>query len=116
VLDWIDSTARATQLSAGICTGGFLLAKVGLLDGKRATTHWEDLDDLARGFPHVKVHAHVRFIDAGSVVTSAGISAGLDMSLHLVRRLTDQELASATARQMEYSWQDAPTSSPPDEA
>lgn len=106
LIDWIARTAPTTQLTASVCTGAFLLAAAGLLDDKRATTHWEDLDDLRRSFPKVHVEDGLRFIDLGSLVTSAGISAGLDMSLHLVRRLASPELAIATARQMDYEWLD----------
>lgn len=69
-----------------------------------ATTHWEDLDDLQRSFPALIVERGVRWVDEGRIVTSAGISAGIDMSLHLVERLVDRPLAVATARQMEFDW------------
>jgi len=75
-----------------------------LLDGRRATTHWEDLAALRRQFPAVRVEAGVSWLDEGPLVTSAGISAGLDMSLHLVSRLAGFELAERTARQMDYAW------------
>ena len=88
-------------------TGAFLLAKAGLLDTKLATTHWEDVDDLKTMFPAVTVRSGVRWIDEGSVVTSAGISAGIDMSLHLVERVASRELALRTARQMEFDWTDS---------
>jgi len=106
VVRWIETAASAAELTASVCTGAFLLAAAGILDGRRATTHWEDVDDLRRSFPKVQVEAGARWIDEGDVVTSAGISAGIDMSLHLVRRLAGPELADATARQMDYQWQD----------
>jgi len=84
VLEWIAATALQTEITASVCTGAFLLAKAGLLDTKSATTHWEDIDDLKTMFPAVTVRSGVRWIDEGRVVTSAGISAGIDMSLHLV--------------------------------
>lgn len=104
---FIARTAQATPLTASVCTGAFLLAKAGLLDGRRVTTHWEDLEDLRRQFPALHVEAGEPWIDTGSLVTSAGISAGLDMSLHLVSRLTSLELAERTARQMDYAWRQA---------
>jgi len=104
LIAWIARTAAGTRLTASVCTGAFLLAAAGLLDGKHATTHWEDLEDLQAAFPKVQVTDGRRYIDLGSIVTSAGISAGLDMSLHLVRRLASPELAIATARQMDYDW------------
>jgi transcriptional regulator GlxA family with amidase domain len=104
VIRWIAEAAAAAQLTTSVCTGAFLLAAAGLLDGRRATTHWEDLDALQRAFPKVRVQGGTRWIEDGEVVTSAGISAGLDMSLHVVRRLAGAELAEATARQMDYDW------------
>jgi len=104
VIAWIKSTASYATITASICTGAFLVAKAGLLDGKAATTHWEDSYDLRSMFPNVHVKENTRWVDEGSIVTSAGISAGIDMSLHLVERLMGQELALNTAKQMEFDW------------
>jgi len=104
VIGWIAARAGTTALTASVCTGAFLLARAGLLDGRRVTTHWEDIADLRRMFPRLKVEDGPRWIDEGAVVTSAGISAGIDMSLHLVARLAGDELAVRTARQMDYEW------------
>jgi transcriptional regulator GlxA family with amidase domain len=104
VRDWIARTAQVTPLTASVCTGAFLLARAGLLDGRRVTTHWEDLEQLQQLFPALVVESGEPWIDTGSIVTSAGISAGLDMSLHLVSRLASLELAQRTARQMDYAW------------
>ena len=104
VIDWIGRCARQCELVASVCTGAFLLGKAGLLDGRDATTHWEDIDDLIAMLPRTRVLRKVPWVDAGNVVTSAGISAGIDMSLHLVERLVSRELATATARQMQYDW------------
>ncbi|HEV7814636.1 MAG TPA: DJ-1/PfpI family protein [Janthinobacterium sp.] len=104
VLAWIGAAAAAAQLTASVCTGAFLLARAGLLEGKAATTHWEDIADLRAMFPGLAVHSGVRWVDQGDIVSSAGISAGIDMSLHLVERLAGRELALATARQMEFDW------------
>ncbi|RIX42552.1 MAG: DJ-1/PfpI family protein [Rhodocyclales bacterium GT-UBC] len=106
VIEWIARDAAQRVLTASVCTGAFLLAAAGLLDGASVTTHWEDIDDLSRRFPHLKVVADQRWIDNGRTVTSGGISAGIDMSLHLVGRLADKDLAVATARQMDYPWQE----------
>jgi transcriptional regulator GlxA family with amidase domain len=95
-------------LVASICTGAFLLAKAGVLDGKAVTTHWEDIDDLKAMFPGLDVRTGQRWVDEGTVVTSAGISAGIDMSLHLVERLAGRALAERTARQMEFDWTENP--------
>lgn len=104
VIAWISAVSRRAPLTASVCTGAFLLAKAGLLRGRRVTTHWEDLADLERSFPDLRVQRDVPWVDAGDLVTSAGISAGLDMSLHLVARLASPELAERTARQMDYVW------------
>ncbi|HXU04643.1 MAG TPA: DJ-1/PfpI family protein [Polyangia bacterium] len=104
VIAWIAAQARSAGIMASVCTGAFLLARAGLLDGRRVTTHWEDIADLRRMFPALKVEEGPRWIDEGPIVTSAGISAGIDMSLHLVGRLAGEELALRTARQMDYDW------------
>lgn len=104
VIRWIADTASHASLTASVCTGAFLLAKAGLLDGKSATTHWEDIADLRTMFPSVRVLEGRRWVDEGNIVTSAGISAGIDMSLHLVERIIDRRLAEQTARQMEFDW------------
>jgi transcriptional regulator GlxA family with amidase domain len=101
---WIERRARDVPLLASVCTGALLLAQAGVLDGREATTHWEDLDALRALRPAVRVRDGVRWIDEGAVVTSAGISAGIDMSLHLVQRLHSRDLAHRTARQMDYPW------------
>ena len=95
-------------MTASVCIGAFLLAKTGLFDGKTVTTHWEDLDDLRAQFPGLAVRGGTRWIDEGTIATSAGISDGIDLSLHLVERLEGEELAVRTARQMDYAWQRAP--------
>src|SRR5512147_915534 len=104
VIDWIAARAAQSRLTASVCTGAFLLARAGVLDGKKATTHWEDIDEFRRSFPGIPIDAEARFVDEGRIVTSAGISAGIDMSLHLVERLAGEALALRTARQMDFSW------------
>ncbi|WP_157268272.1 DJ-1/PfpI family protein [Azohydromonas aeria] len=104
VIAWLQAQCAAVPLVASVCTGAFLLAKTGCLDGLEATTHWEDVEDLRRTFPAVTVREGVRWVDQGRFVTSAGISAGIDMALHLVERLHSRELAERTARQMEFDW------------
>ncbi|NQV44516.1 MAG: DJ-1/PfpI family protein [Rhodospirillales bacterium] len=106
VIEWITSTHEQSSLTTSVCTGAFLLAKAGILDDRSATTHWEDLDDLEQRHPEITVVRDTLWVDEGDVVTSAGISAGIEMSLHLVRRLVDEDVAELTARQMEYNWRD----------
>ncbi|MGD8368519.1 MAG: DJ-1/PfpI family protein [Desulfobacterales bacterium] len=104
VVAWIARQAKTAKIVASVCTGAFLLAEAGLLAGKNATTHRDDIESLKRRYPDLAVHASVRWVDERSVATSAGISAGIDMSLHLVGRLHSASLARKTARQMEYDW------------
>jgi transcriptional regulator GlxA family with amidase domain len=104
VLAWIDRCAKQTRIIASVCTGSFLLARVGLLDGRSATTHWEDTAILRHSFPKVDVVENRRWVDLGPIVTSAGISAGIDMSLHLVERLAGRSLADRTAKLMDVVW------------
>jgi transcriptional regulator GlxA family with amidase domain len=104
VVQWILQIAEGAEVIASVCTGAFLLGKAGLLEGKTATTHWEDVADLQAMFPDISVKENTRWVDEGTVITSAGISAGIDMSLHLVARLEGKELARKTARQMEFDW------------
>jgi transcriptional regulator GlxA family with amidase domain len=104
-LDWVRAAADQASLVASVCTGAFILARLGLLDGKACTTHWEDIPDLRRDHPDLRVIEDVPFVDEGSIVTSAGISAGIGMSLHLVGRLLGTDAARRTARQMQYDWE-----------
>lgn len=104
VIDWLKAMAAEVSIVASVCTGAFLLAEAGLLNGLTATTHWEDQAGLGAHYPAVNVVPGRRWVDEGSVVTSGGISAGIDMSLHLVARLAGAALADKTARQMEFDW------------
>lgn len=104
VINWIARVAHKADITASVCTGAFLLAKAGLLDGKSATTHWEDIPALRDMFPNVALKENTRWVDEGNIITSAGISAGIDMSLHLIARLEGETLANKTARQMEFDW------------
>lgn len=104
IIDWISTQAKQIPLVASVCTGAFLLAQAGVCNGKRVTTHWEDIPDFRKQFPHIAVEENVRWVDEGALVTSAGISAGIDMSLHLVERLHSRALAEKTARQMDFDW------------
>ena len=85
---------------ASLCTGAFVLAAAGLLDGRVATTHWMHADDLARRYPEVDVRPDVLYVDEGDVLTSAGKTAALDLCLHLVRRDLGAAAANAIARQL----------------
>jgi transcriptional regulator GlxA family with amidase domain len=102
VLDWIARQRQGGALTTSVCTGAFLLGAAGLLDGIRATSHWATIDNLRALMPNTDVRADVRVVDEGEIITSAGVSAGIDMALHVVRRLHGDEVARITARDMEY--------------
>ncbi|MFS1702656.1 DJ-1/PfpI family protein [Alteromonas sp. AMM-1] len=104
VIDWIADAAKSAKVVASVCTGAFLLAQAGLLDGRDVTTHWEDCDDLQKDYPTLTVKRNARWLQSDQYFTSAGISAGIDMSLALVAFLYDKSIAEKTARQMEYDW------------
>jgi transcriptional regulator GlxA family with amidase domain len=98
VLDALVAAAARGARVASICSGAFVLAEAGLLDGLRATTHWRATDELARRFPAVRVDPDVLYVDNGQVLTSAGAAAGLDLCLHLVRRDHGAAVAAMAAR------------------
>lgn len=104
--NWIKQCYPRLELLLSVCTGALLLAKAGLLEGLEATTHQGAIDLLRRTAPATMVHDNKRYIDNGKVITSAGISAGIDMSLYVVSRLLSKEKAVETARIMEYDWCD----------
>jgi len=102
VLDWIKSINTTAEIVASVCTGSVVLGRAGLLDGLKATTHHECFDLLREHAPRTTVVETDRFIDNGRILTAAGISAGIDMSLHLVARLLGAATAQKSARYMEY--------------
>ncbi|MGK7915034.1 MAG: DJ-1/PfpI family protein [Prochloraceae cyanobacterium] len=106
IIDWIASRGKSAKLVASVCTGAFLLAESRVLTNQNVTTHWEHMSDLRLAYPDLSVHESKRWVDEGKIITSAGISEGIDMSLHLVSRLHSQELAERTARQIEFDWSD----------
>ena len=85
-----------------MCTGALLLGKAGLLDGKRATTHWRSLDWMQELFPKTTVERQLHFVEDGALLTSAGISAGIDMALKVVARYFGEGVGRETAKHMEY--------------
>jgi transcriptional regulator GlxA family with amidase domain len=103
LLEWLRRVRDRAEIVASVCTGAFVLAEAGLLHGP-VTTHWEDADELARRFPELDVRRDARYVDTGATATSAGVSAGIDLALHLVHRFAGLGLAETTARQMDYPW------------
>ncbi|MCR8843536.1 DJ-1/PfpI family protein [Paenibacillus sp. SC116] len=104
VLNWIVSQHKAGATIASVCTGAFFLAAAGLLTNKKATTNILALDFLENQFSDVEVVRNVRFVDNGDVLTSAGISAGIDMSMYIVERLLGIEAARTATMTMEYPY------------
>jgi tetratricopeptide (TPR) repeat protein len=102
---WIRSTHDTSEITMTVCTGAFALADQGLLDGLEATTHFSGLDALRREHPKVRVRDDLRVVDNGKIVTTAGISAGIDGAMHVIDRLCGEESAWLAARSMEYNWQ-----------
>ena len=107
MLDWLRARAAEVETVAAVCTGSMLLGFAGLLDGLHATTHWRSLDWMRESFPSVTVERGKHFVQDGRVFTSAGISAGIDMSLKVVAHYFGEAIARATARHMEYSYPDS---------
>ncbi|HJQ24933.1 MAG TPA: DJ-1/PfpI family protein [Blastocatellia bacterium] len=105
VINWIKQSSEKAEVVMSVCTGAFLLAKAGLLDGREATTHWSAISSLRQQAPQTTVHENRRFVDNGKVITAAGVSAGIDASLHVVDKLLGREAAAQTAHYMEYKWQ-----------
>ena len=101
VVAWI-AARRDTPLLTSVCTGSFLLAQAGVLDGRTATTHHSRLDELREQYPGVDVVDGRRVVDEGDVVTAGGVTSGIDLGLHLVARLFGEELAGTVSAVMEY--------------
>jgi putative intracellular protease/amidase/DNA-directed RNA polymerase subunit RPC12/RpoP len=102
LISWIRSRKDATRYYFSVCTGAFILGKAGILDGLTATTFHSSIESLRKELPGTKVLADVRFVDNGRVITTAGISAGIDGALHLVAKLKGEEMAREVASYMEY--------------
>lgn len=106
LIDWIAERGRQVTTLTAVCTGSMLLGQAGLLHGRRATTHWRSLGWMRETFPAIQVEETLHVVEDGAVVTSAGISAGIDMALRVVARYHGEAVARATARNMEYPFPD----------
>ncbi|MUT67032.1 DJ-1/PfpI family protein [Paenibacillus sp. NEAU-GSW1] len=105
LVDWVRRTAAESELVLSVCTGALIAAKAGLLEGKKATTHHSAIELLKQICPaNAIVQENVRYVDNEKIVMSAGITAGIDASLHVVSRLLGEERALETAGRMEYEW------------
>lgn len=104
LIDWIKGCSEKAELVLSVCTGALLLAKAGLLEGLAATTHHRALELLKEVAPNTTIEGSKRFVDNGRIILSAGISAGIDMSLYVVAKLFGEEQALETTQYMEYDW------------
>jgi len=108
VMDWIKENSKDADYIFSICTGAFILAEAGFLDGLEATTHVAGVDVLEKNYPNIKkVHRNKRYVDNGKVITSAGVSAGIDASLYLVSKILGKDRAQAAANNLEYKYWEA---------
>ncbi len=98
LLRWLRGQSRRVRRLASVCTGAYFLAEAGLLDGRRATTHWLNCDDLARRFPRVRVEPDTLYVREGNVYTAAGVTSGIDLALALVEEDLGRDVALAIAR------------------
>ncbi len=103
----VRALAAGSTLVTSVCTGAFLLSDAGVLDGLPATTHWEDVELLAEQGAVASASSAARWVDNGPVITSGGLTSGLHMALHVVRRLHGLEIAERTARQLDLPWDPA---------
>jgi transcriptional regulator GlxA family with amidase domain len=99
---WVRSVHEEARLTTSVCTGAWVLADAGLLKGRPATTHWDDFDELLEIDGSIEARREARFVDDGDIITAAGISAGIDMALHLIARLHSEDRAREIKRRIQY--------------
>jgi transcriptional regulator GlxA family with amidase domain len=102
VRTWVRSIHERAQLTTSVCTGAFILADAGLLHGRAATTHWDDYDGLLEIDSSILLQPDARYVDTGDIITAAGVSAGIDMALHLIVRLHSEDRAREIKRGIQY--------------
>lgn len=107
LIEWIKARSQEVETLTSVCTGALLLGQAGLLDGKRATTHWRSLNWMQELFPKVEVQHEFHVVRQENLFTSTGISAGIDMALHVVSDYCGESIARATAKHMEYPFPDS---------
>lgn len=106
-MDWLRKNSSTADVTMSVCTGAFQLAKAGILDGLRATTHHDSLDNLTKMFPKIKVDREARFVENKRISTAAGLTSGIDLALRIVERYFGRAKAERVANFMEYhskSW------------
>lgn len=105
VLDWIKKSSKTTDVTMSVCTGAFVLAKTGLLDGKSATTYHGAFGRFAMTFPNIQLKRGARFVENGNLATAGGLSSGIDLALRVIERYYGRDVAQKTAYNMEYQGQ-----------
>ena len=104
LIEWIAKTSKSSELTLSVCTGSLLLAKAGLLEGIKATTHHLTFELLKKLSPGTMILPGQRYVDNGHIITAAGVSAGIDMSLYVMAKILGEEQARKIAQYMEYNW------------
>ncbi|MDZ7934230.1 MAG: DJ-1/PfpI family protein [Emticicia sp.] len=104
LLDWVQKMNESVELLLSVCTGSFILAKAGLLEGLSATTHFKVMDVMREIAPNTQLFPEKRWVDNGRIILSAGVSAGIDMSLYIVSKLHGEEVAKDTATYIQYDY------------
>ncbi|WP_394840832.1 DJ-1/PfpI family protein [Pendulispora brunnea] len=107
--EWLRAQAKGARVIMSVCTGAFQLARAGLLHGRSATTHHDYYDAFEREFTHVKLVRGPRFVDEGSVCSAGGITSGVHLAIHVVARIFGEDVANATARELEFVPTERPT-------
>jgi transcriptional regulator GlxA family with amidase domain len=104
IAKWITETSDKSEIVMSVCTGAYILADLGLLDGLEVITWYGAADRLQKLYPNIKIQKGKRFTDNGKIITTAGVSAGMDGSLHIIEKLFGREIALKTAKYIEYNW------------
>jgi transcriptional regulator GlxA family with amidase domain len=104
LLNWVREQNKKIELLLSVCTGSLILAKAGLLEGLSATTHWKAVEAMQAAAPNTKLFPEKRWVDNGRIILSAGVSAGIDMSLHVISKLLGKEAADENAQYIQYDY------------
>lgn len=104
LLNWVIAQNKTAELMLSVCTGSLILAKAGLLEGLEATTHWTAVESMQAAAPHTKLSPEKRWVDNGRIILSAGVSAGIDMSLYVISKLLGKAVADENAQYIQYDY------------
>ncbi|HEY1055134.1 MAG TPA: DJ-1/PfpI family protein, partial [Emticicia sp.] len=104
LLDWLRAMNEKVELLLSVCTGSLILAKAGLLEGLSATTHFKAIEQMREAAPNTTLYTEERWVDNGRIILSAGVSAGIDMSLYVLSKLLGKDVANETAEYIQYDY------------